>query len=131
MSSNAIGHGAVIISANADPMANGLEKAKGDLKKWAKEAPKEISGKNFLGNILGAGSAAGGALLAGGGTLSGLGGGIGMAIGGPVGAGIGAAIGGGLGNLAGHFGEITEAADNASKSARSLGTSTESLMGLQ
>jgi hypothetical protein len=105
--SNAIGSASVILSANADGLAAGMDKAakkldgfgdrvKKSLDKSAKQADKGgfLSGK---GSAVNGAVGAVGALLGGqiGGVLGGIaqGGGAGLALGGPVGALIGAGLG--------------------------------------
>ena len=61
---NAIGTGAVVLTAGLDPMTAGLEKAKGDLRKWAGDAAKAAT------------PAAGGMKQAGGGMAAALAGGL-------------------------------------------------------
>jgi hypothetical protein len=52
---NAIGTGAVILTANADQLAGGLTRATGDLNKWAKDSGKiaEKVGGPAGGGLLG------------------------------------------------------------------------------
>lgn len=94
---NAIGTGAIVITADADQVPAGLTKASGHLSKWAKDSGKiadaATGGKGLVGSMLGGGRGIAGSVAGSLGTLlGGAGGPLGMALGG----GIGAAIGGGL-----------------------------------
>jgi hypothetical protein len=123
-SSNAIGTGAVILTANADGVEPGLNKATSGLQKWAKDAGK-ITEKVNAGSSI-ASSVVGGIKNLPNTSLASAGTGIGMALGGPIGAGIGAAAGG---LFSGALGSIKELASQG-KIASALGVSSDQFMGL-
>lgn len=102
--SNAIARGSVILTADADQMASGLNKAEKKVQSFGKKINSD-----------------------GGGLMGGMAGGV--ALGGPWGA----AIAGGIhlaGKLSDKFGEMTESIDQASKTSRALGTDMATWQGL-
>src|SRR5258708_6668914 len=108
MSSNAIASGSAILTANADGLASGLDKAAKDVKGWGTKVGGTLTKLfNSKGGTIGAVSNVGTAItdkLAGMAAkakdiLAGVGGAIGMALGGPIGGAIGTAVGKALGTL--------------------------------
>lgn len=125
---NAIGTGAVVITADADQMTAGLTKASGDLKKWAKDSGKIAAGAGGAGIGAGLATAVRGGGV--GGALAGLGAGIGTLIAPGIGTAIGGAIGGGAG---GFFDDATKSIREMAfkgRQADALGVSSDQFEGL-
>jgi hypothetical protein len=135
--SNAIGTGAVILTANADGVEPGLNKATSSLQKWAKDSDK-IAAKVNSSAAKSVGSNMGSSIVAvGGGGLAAAGATIGTLIGGPAGTALGGAIGSGVGAAvsagAGFFEDATKSVKELAaqgKVAASLGVSSDQFMGL-
>jgi hypothetical protein len=146
VSSNAIASGSAILTANADGLASGLDKAAKDVKSWGTKVGGVItstfSGKGgVLGGLQNLGGAVTGKLAglatAAKGLLSGAGMAIGTMIGGPIGGAIGGAVGSAIGSIGetvvGALGAPFEKLDlfaKINKQAQSLGVSASQFQGL-
>ncbi len=142
---NAIGTGAVVLTANADPLNAGLAKAQQDVGRWAQRTERIAAsagkagggGGGILGAILtgGAGGAVG-AVISGGslkGVLGGAGAALGTAVGGPLGTALGGAIGSALGSgfdfITASVGRLKDMAE-LGKMADAIGVSNDQFQGL-
>jgi hypothetical protein len=146
MADNAIASGSVILTANADGLTSGLDKAATGVKSWATNISGALNSTfNAKGGTLGAFQHIGTSVtnqLAGLASkakslLSGAGTAIGTMIGGPIGGAIGAAVGSAVGTLgetvAGAIAAPFEKLDlfaNINKQAKSLGISASQFQGL-
>lgn len=143
MAYNAIASGSAVLTANADGLKAGLDKASKDVTSWGAkvrntlgaELAKKGGGAKGLGEALGLQLASLAATK--GGVFAGVGTVIGASLGGPIGAAIGGAIGNAVGAVPGMVGDlvgkITGTLDDVAKQgsmAQALGLTSEQFTGM-